>query len=79
MFETSMMLTISDWALKRTGKLHGERRSLCWKYQGFDRCASEHEPAMWDGLQGHFTEHVDAINEDLKSKGLPLLGSAKKA
>lgn len=34
----------------------------------------EHEPAMWDGLKGHFVEHLDKINADLKSKGLPLLG-----
>ncbi|EAU85158.2 homogentisate 1,2-dioxygenase [Coprinopsis cinerea okayama7 len=59
MFETSMMLTISDWALKRTGKLH------------------EHEPGMWDGLKGRFTEHIDEINKDLKAKGLPPLGVSK--
>lgn len=24
MFETSMQVTLTDWAMKRTGKLHGE-------------------------------------------------------
>ena len=81
MFETSMMLTISDWALNRTGKLHGEFKLFFLDAGNSELSLSllEHEPAMWDGLKGHFTDHLDAINSDLRSKGLPLLGASGKA
>lgn len=67
-----MMLTLTDWAIKKTGKLHGwfilSRRTTR------DSPYSEHEPKMWDNLKGNFINHLDEINQDLKAAGLPELG-----
>jgi homogentisate 1,2-dioxygenase len=29
---------------------------------------------QWDDVQGHFMDHLDEINEDLKAAGFPILG-----
>lgn len=77
MFETSMQVTLTDFAMKRTGKLHGERFTT----RIFFECIStymfpaEHEPKMWDNLKGQFVNHIDQINADLKAAGLPALGA----
>ncbi|CAI0652737.1 unnamed protein product [Colletotrichum noveboracense] len=31
--------------------------------------------SLWDSMQGHFFEHVQEVNEELKRRGLPILGS----
>ncbi|KAI8227963.1 Homogentisate 1,2-dioxygenase [Colletotrichum sp. SAR 10_99] len=31
--------------------------------------------SLWDSMQGHFFEHVQEVNEELKRRGLPVLGS----
>ncbi len=69
-----MMLTLTDWAIKKTGKLHGRFSSFCCSTQVITRHASEHEPKMWDNLKGNFINHLDEINRDLKAAGLPELG-----
>lgn len=77
MFETSMQVTLTDYAMKRTGKLHGENL-LCFGIQGSCPLRSprvEHEPKMWDDLKGQFVNHIPQINEDLKAAGRPPLGT----
>ncbi|KAG5651332.1 hypothetical protein H0H81_009040 [Sphagnurus paluster] len=52
MFETSMMLSITDYAINRS---------------------REHRPEIWEGLKGHFLDHLDEINKDLELAGRPAL------
>ncbi|THU86654.1 homogentisate 1,2-dioxygenase [Dendrothele bispora CBS 962.96] len=59
MFESSMMFTITDFAMNKSGKLH------------------EHEPKMWDDLKGRFMDHLDEVNQELKTNGLPPLGQTR--
>ena len=77
MFESSLMVTLTDWAMKRTGKLHGERLENSESSLGSYHCfnPSEHEPKMWDDLKGHFVDHIDEINAELQAAGRPVLGS----
>jgi homogentisate 1,2-dioxygenase len=76
MFETSMMLTITDFALNRSGKLHGKCQiaKFIWTSNHLDSFP-EHEPKMWDNLKAQFMDHLDEINADLKAAGLPALGA----
>lgn len=71
------MFTLTDYAMKRTGKLHG-RIFVGSKCQGrvfaYAFCGTaEHEPKMWDNLKGQFMNHIDQVNADLKAAGLPEL------
>ena len=79
MFESSMQVTITDYAMKRTGKLHGKDASasqLRWITELTTFAPSaEHEPKMWDNLKGQFMNHLDQVNADLKAAGLPPLGT----
>ncbi|TDZ35351.1 Homogentisate 1,2-dioxygenase [Colletotrichum spinosum] len=34
--------------------------------------------SLWHSMRGHFFEHVDEINEDLRRRGLPLLGNSTR-
>ena len=80
MFESSMMFTITDYAMNRSGKLHGWLIYFSdWWLWSTERTAFSlspvHEPKMWDDLKGQFMNHIPEINADLKAAGLPLLGS----
>lgn len=75
MFESSMMFTLTDYAMKRTGKLHGELALFSnHLFDVTDDGFQEHEPKMWDNLKGQFMNHLDTVNADLKAAGLPPLG-----
>lgn len=73
MFESSMMFTITDYAMKRSGKLHGRATWLVLSSFANFRDL-EHEPKMWDNLKGQFVNHLEEINAELKAAGLPELG-----
>ena len=74
------MVTLTDWAMKRTGKLHGECFHLMLAIPSFhDICVSEHEPKMWDNLKGHFMDHIEEVNAQLSAAGLPILGTGSQA
>lgn len=79
MFESSMMFTITDYAMNRSGKLHGTfQHKVDYEVMLID-CSPhptlEHEPKMWDNLKAQFLNHLDEVNSDLKAAGLPLLGA----
>ncbi|KAF9448570.1 RmlC-like cupin [Macrolepiota fuliginosa MF-IS2] len=42
-----------------------------------NRCETkdEHNPKMWDNLKADLMNHLDEVNADLKTAGLPQLGS----
>ncbi|KAJ3889044.1 homogentisate 1,2-dioxygenase [Lentinula edodes] len=78
MFESSMMWTISDWAMKRSGKLHGKFcTSATVQTTIEDIYPIEHEPKMWDNLKGQFMNHLEEVEEDLRKAGLPGLGHTR--
>ncbi|KAH7338704.1 homogentisate 1,2-dioxygenase [Rhizoctonia solani] len=56
MMESSMMFTLTDYAMKRSGKLHGK---------------IVHNPSMWDNLDAQFLKHLDSVDQNLKGHGLP--------
>lgn len=72
MFESSMMMTITDYAMK-SDKRHGK----CMLQQAYNHVTqhvpTEHEPAMWDDLDAKFLKHIDQAEADLKAAGLPAL------
>lgn len=73
-----MMFTITDFAIKRSGKLHGGSRSgLLTDAYLHNVHFEEHEPKMWDDLKGQFINHLDQVNADLRAAGLPDLNSRK--
>ena len=73
MFESSMMLTITDYAMKRSGKLHSQ---FCSNHDGLHMTPfTVHEPKMWDNLKAQFMNHLDTINGELKASNLPPLKS----
>ena len=85
MFESSMMFTITDYAMNRSGKLHGQFLMtfffLMKKIKSIIIVFSPppvHEPKMWDNLKGQFMNHIEEVNADLKVAGLPPLGSELK-
>ncbi|KAJ1302530.1 hypothetical protein OPQ81_002847 [Rhizoctonia solani] len=53
MMESSLMFTLTDYAMKRSGKLH------------------VHNPSMWDNLDAQFLKHLESVDQNLKSHGLP--------
>ena len=76
MFESSMQVVLTDYAMKRSGKLHGAfwRCGLTLDVETDTYMAAEHEPKMWDDLKAQFMNHLPEINADLKAAGLPELG-----
>ena len=76
MFESSMMFTITEYAMNRSGKLHS-MYPFTLLMLPFD-AATVHEPKMWDNLKGQFLNHIDTINADLKAANLPELGYEAK-
>ena len=72
MFESSMIFTLTDYAMK-SPKRHGAFLILfcCHPLTGLPL---EHEPKMWDNLKGQFMNHIPQINTDLEARGLPPLG-----
>jgi homogentisate 1,2-dioxygenase len=72
MMESSQMFTLTDYAMKRSGKLHGQSQSL-FASQRFTNTMAVHNPSMWDNLDAQFLNHIDAVNKDLKDHGLPVL------
>lgn len=68
MFESSLLWTLTDYAMKRTGKLHGAQQ--CLRSRALVDTDIEHNPAMWNDLKGQFTNHIDEVNADLKKHGL---------
>ncbi|KAJ8077493.1 hypothetical protein PM082_001924 [Marasmius tenuissimus] len=78
MFESSMSFTITDYAMSRSGKLHGMRlygKYDCVRLWSNFRLSTVHEPKMWDDLKGQFMNHIDQVNKDLQAAGLPPLGT----
>lgn len=74
MFETSMILTLTDYALHRTGKIHGT--SCCFgRSASADQPTTEHDPMMWDGLTAEFMNHLDEVNADLVASGREKIGN----
>jgi homogentisate 1,2-dioxygenase len=69
-----MMFTITDYAMKRSGKLHGRAILVSIMIFLTNLRNPEHEPKMWDNLKGQFVNHLEEINADLKAAGLPELG-----
>ena len=70
------MLTITDFALNRSGKLHGKRHlAKVISTSTIPIPFSEHEPKMWDNLKAQFMDHLDEINASLKVAGLPALNA----
>ena len=74
-----MMFTITDFAMKRSGKLHGMFLGfLSTWYSRFNFFLIVHEPKMWDDLKGQFMNHIEQVNKDLQAAGLPPLGTPTK-
>lgn len=72
-----MQVVLTDYAMKRSGKLHGacQRHGSTLQVETNQYMPAEHEPKMWDNLKGQFVNHLDEVNADLKAAGLPSLGS----
>lgn len=49
-----------------------------WALEG-SGCLHVSDPRMWDDVKGHFLEHLEAVDEDLRKAGLPKLGQAREA
>ena len=79
MFETSMMLTITDYAMHRSGKLHGKSFSDDSVNYLIHLSVSEHEPKMWDDLKSQFMEHLDEVQAELQSAGLSKSSSGARS
>lgn len=68
------MFTLTDYAMKRSGKLHGMpnvvRRQI---FEADRRRDLVHNPAMWDNLDAQFLKHLGSVNKTLKEHNLPEL------
>jgi hypothetical protein len=64
------MFTLTDYAMKRSGKLHGKKH---WSFTCFPYLTITvvHNPNMWDNLDAQFLKHTDSVDRNLKSHGLP--------
>lgn len=74
MFETSMMVTVTDHAMnsdKRGGTFWIRLCDVSIRLR-VDYIA-EHVPGMWNDLGPNFLKHTEKVNADLKAAGLPLL------
>jgi len=82
MFESSMMFIITDYAMKRSGKLHGRSPfRLCWSVRlRADTVISIICRAQAKDVRQpqKFMNHLDQVNVDLKATGLPELGAELK-
>ena len=76
-----MMFTITDYAMNRSGKLHGWfdiNLIIIVRLRMMLLTFPVHEPKMWDDLKGQFMSRIDEVNADLKAAGRPPLGSELK-
>jgi homogentisate 1,2-dioxygenase len=69
-----MVFTLTDYAMKRSGKLHGQSQALQPSLLAASTVSAEHKPKMWDDLKGQFMNHLDRVNLDLGATGLLELG-----
>ena len=79
MFESGFQWKLTDYAMNRTGKLHGKTKSSLTTPETKNTNSNliEHEPSMWDNLKGHVTNHLDSVNQTLKDAGLPSMNSPR--
>ena len=64
MFESSMMLTVTDYAMN-TDKRHGMPSVSACARRGNSVYPLDHEPSMWDGLDAKFMKYNNQITAKL--------------
>ena len=62
MFHISVPMFLTKWALRGEGA----------------KTLHESSPKQWDGVKAHFLDHLDEVDADLKSAGLPTLMEQKE-
>lgn len=65
------MFTITDYAMNRSGQLHGKFLLFLPMNNIMTKTMTVHNPKMWDNLDAQFLKHLDSVDKDLKSNGLP--------